>query len=377
MARYALSVLVAALMVLLGGRAGAEQNNPKATPVYVLDIDTEDSDDQAEALTQALRARVRSAQGWSLTDTTQSLGKLIVVLKCPLKPDAACLQRIGDQLKADRFIWGQMTKKAPQVTVEVHLWSRGKPDVKASETYSENLKDPNDESLKKIAAKLFAGVTGSVTSGTVTVRATGAASGMVLVDGAERARLDAGVAKVDVPAGKHNVEVRAPGFEPWSQQVDVAAGGEQEITATLAPSKGEPPPVIVKSNIPVKKYAAYGLIGLGAVSLAVGVFEGIKFLGAKSDLNDDRGKVSGAVTDVCADLSTNAAIDACQNYKKAKDARMLGLIFGGIGAALIAGGVVLLVTDKPTEGAPQKDQAVRVIPTLSPTAAGLDVTVRF
>ncbi len=377
MARLALSVLVATLMVLFGGRASAEQNNPKATPVYVLDIDTEDSDDQAEALTSALRARVRSAQGWSLTDTTQSLGKLIVVLKCPVRPDAACLQRIGDQLKADRFIWGQMTKKDKQVTVELHLWSRGKPDVRAAETYSENLKDPNDESLKKVAAKLFAGVTGSVTSGTVTVRANGAASGMVLVDGAERARLDAGVAKLDVPAGAHAIEVRAPGFEPWSQQVNVPAGGEQEVVATLAPSKGEPPPVIVKSNLPIKKYAAYGLVGLGVVSIAVGVFEGIKFLGAKGDLNDERGKVSSSVTDVCADLSTNAAINACQNYKNAKDARTLGLIFGGIGAALVAGGVVLLVTDKPTEGGPPKDQALRVIPTLSPTAAGIDVSLRF
>lgn len=377
MARFALSLLVATLLLFLGGRAGAEQNNPKATPVYVLDIDTEDSDDQADALTQALRARVRAAQGWSLADTTQSLGKLIVVLKCPVKPDAPCLQRIGDQLKADRFVWGQMTKKASQVTIELHMWTRGKPEARTVETYSENLKDPNDDSLKKIAAKLFAAITNSATTGSVTVRAVGAATGMVLVDGQERAKLDAGVAKLDVPAGAHNIEVRAPGFDAWSQQLNVAPGADQEVTATLVASKGggEPPPVAVKSNLPVRKYASYAILGAGVIALGIGGFEGIKFLGAKSDLDDDRSKVSSSVQDVCADLSTPAAIDACQKYKNAKDARTLSFIFAGIGAALVTGGVVLLVTDPGTERG--KEQAVQVVPTITPRAAGLDVTVRF
>jgi hypothetical protein len=375
MTRLAFAFLVATLFVLASGRAYAEQNNPKATPVYVLDIDTDDSDDQADALTQALRARVRAAPGWSLSETTQSLQKLIVVLKCPPKPDAACLQHIADQIKADRFVWGQMTKKGNQVTINLHMWTRGKPDASASETYSDNLKDPNDDALKKIAAKLFAAVTGSVSSGTLTVRVQGSATGMVLVDGQERARLDNGVAKVDVPGGTHTVEVRASGFDSWSQQVTINAGAEQEVTATLTAGKpgGEPPPV-TPSRVPWRKYVAYGLIGLGAVTLGFAGFEGIKFLGAKGDLNDDRGKVSSSVQDVCADLSTPAAIDACQKYKDAKDARSLGIIVGAIGAAVLAGGVVLLVTDKPEQ---PKDQAVHVVPRISPTAGGIDVIVRF
>jgi hypothetical protein len=377
MTRLAFALFVVAIIVLTGHRAFAEQNNPKATPVYVLDIDTDDSDDQADALTQALRARVRQAPGWTLAETTQSLGKLIVVLKCPPKPDAACLQRIGDQIKADRFVWGQMTKRGKEVTIDLHLWTRGKPEARASETYSDNLKDPNDDGLKKIAAKLFATVTGSATTGTVTVRVQGSAAGLVLVDGQERAKLVDGVAKLDVPAGAHTVEVRASGFENWSQQVTVNAAAEQEVTATLVPGKpgGEPPPTAT-SPAPWRKIAGWVLVGVGGATLIVAGYEGIKFLGAKSDLDNDRSQVSTTVTDVCADLSTPAAIDGCSKYKDARDARSAMFIAGGIGVALAAAGVVLLVTDKPSSSG-QKDQAVRVVPMLSPKAAGVDVSIRF
>jgi hypothetical protein len=374
MTRLAFALFVAALVVLTGSRAFAEQNNPKATPVYVLDIDTEDSDDQADALTQALRLRVKEAPGWSLSDTTQSLGKLIVILKCPTKPDAACLQRIGDQLKADRFVWGQMTKRAKEVTIDLHLWTRGKPDVRATDTYSENLKDP--DALKPIATKLFATLTGSATTGTITVRVQGTAAATVFLDGQERGKIDGGVAKLEVAAGPHNLEVRATGFENWSQKVSVAVASDQEVTATLVAGKpgGEPAPTAT-TPLPWKKIAGWGLVGAGAISLVVAGVEGVKFLSAKSDLDDQRNMVSTNVQDVCQDLSTPAAITACAKYKEAKDARTLAFVFAGIGAALAAGGVVLLVTDKPSSE--QKDQAVRVVPMLSPKAAGVDVSIRF
>src|SRR5215475_7074308 len=119
------------LFVVLGGRdARADAPGPRAYPVYVLAIDTDDAEDQADALTGALRSRVRSAPGWSLQETTHALGMLTTALRCPARPDAACLQKIGDQLRTDRFLWGFLTKAAGnQVTAELHLWARGKPDA--------------------------------------------------------------------------------------------------------------------------------------------------------------------------------------------------------------------------------------------------------
>src|ERR1700679_4037287 len=125
--RFAFALLAAAAFAPTSRTAHAEPPNAKATPVYVLSIWTDDADDQADALTQALRSRVRQAQGWSLLETPQSFETLAIALKCPPKPDAACLQRIGDQLHSDHYIWGMMgRRKTPgEVTADMHLWSRG------------------------------------------------------------------------------------------------------------------------------------------------------------------------------------------------------------------------------------------------------------
>src|SRR5690349_6505730 len=132
--RLVWTLLAAAMLLSLPRYARAETPSARATPVYVLAVRTDDSDDQADALTLALRARVRVAAGWSLLDTNQSFETLSIALRCPPRPDGACLQRIGDQLKTDKYIWGTMRKRtAGQVIAELHLWSRGKPGTDATE----------------------------------------------------------------------------------------------------------------------------------------------------------------------------------------------------------------------------------------------------
>src|SRR5579859_3596369 len=99
--RLAFATLASTILGLAPLVARADTVSPKTTAVYVLSVWTDDADDQADALTQALRARVRQTPGWMLLDTTQSFETLSIALKCPSRPDAACLQRIGDQLHAD------------------------------------------------------------------------------------------------------------------------------------------------------------------------------------------------------------------------------------------------------------------------------------
>src|SRR6516164_8095028 len=106
-AHAALAVLITSVLApFASSPARAEPPNGRATPVYILTLWTDDSDDQADALTQALRSRVRQASGWSLLETNQSFETLSIALKCPSKPDPPCLQRIGDQLHADHYVWG-------------------------------------------------------------------------------------------------------------------------------------------------------------------------------------------------------------------------------------------------------------------------------
>jgi hypothetical protein len=381
MPRFAIAVLAAVILTSFGARARADSSTPKATALYVLEILTDDSDEQADALTQALRARARSAPGWTLLETQQSLEKLTVVLHCPPKPDAPCLQHIGDTLKADRYVWGTMSKKGPhQVGVELHLWARGKADTKAEQTLSDNLKDPSDDGLKKVAADLFAIVTGGVTTGSVTVHA-GAAGGMVLIDGAERARLDGGTTKIDVAVGPHALEVRADGSQPWTQQITVVAGGDQDITATLVPLGGAliPPPEAPSKPLPVRKIIAFSLLGAGAVAVAVGIYGGVKFLGDKSDLDNDRANIPTNVGDACAAKETLVEIRACSSYNSAHDDRTLELVGLGVGAVLVAGGLVVLLTDHGSESGPPKDAVgkLHLTPLLSPKIGGLAASVSF
>jgi hypothetical protein len=127
-------------------------------PVVVIDLDADEaSDDQADALTAALRARIANVPGWRLDASRPSMTLLSAALRCPHPPDSACLKRIGDQLETDHYIWGVVTKAPTQgdVVAEVHYWSRGEIEQAMRQTYSDNLTDQNDDALRRIALQML------------------------------------------------------------------------------------------------------------------------------------------------------------------------------------------------------------------------------
>lgn len=388
--RFALGLLAASAFGAVPRSAHAEPPNAKATPVYVLSIWTDDSDDQADALTQALRSRAREAQGWSLAETTQSFETLAIALKCPSRPDPPCLQRIGDQLHADHYVWGTMSKKrgAPgQVRADVHLWARGKGDTEAIETYSDNLRDASDESLRTVAARLFGKLTGTSAAGTLVVHA-GSGGGSVLVDGARKAALENGVARVDLPSGTHTVSVSVPGFDAASQSAAVPVGTEEDMTFTLSPSQPVPESAS-GSSFPVRKVLGYSSLVAGVGMLVAGGVEGMRWLNDKNDSHDIRRSFSSSITDVCnasqqlASGQPQKAIQACNDSKDAVTASALAWVFAGVGAALVGTGVWLVTGDHGSgEGSASAATAsskpkVDVVPLLGLQGGQLDVRVTF
>lgn len=395
--QFTLGLLAAFAIGAVPRTAHAEPPNAKATPVYVLSIWTDDSDDQADALTQALRSRVREAQGWSLAETTQSFETLSIALKCPNKPDPPCLQRIGDQLHADHYVWGTMNEKkgAPgEVKADVHLWARGKGDTEAIETYSDNLKDASDESLRAIAARLFGKLTGTGAAGTLVVHA-GTGGGSVLVDGAPKAVLENGMARVDLPSGAHTVSVRVPGFDSSSQSASVPVGTEEDMTFTLSPTQAASESTS-GSSFPVRKVLGYSSIVAGVGMLVAGGVEGMRYLSDYNDSNDIRkdmcapgGTCTPVITDVCdpaqqlASGQPQKATQACNDSKDAVTASTLAWIFSGVGAVLIGTGVWLVTTDHASsEGSTSAATAsskpkVDVRPLLGLQGGRLDVRVTF
>ena len=271
-------------------------------------------------------------------DASQSFETLAIALKCPPNPDTACLQRIGDQLKADHYVWGTMerNKGAPgEVKADLHLWTRGKPSVAAHGAFTDGLKDASDESLRVIATDLFGQLTGA-----------GASSG-----------------PVSPP----------PRTEP----------------AVELPRPPEPPAVAPPSGtgqaFPVRAALGYTALALGAGLLVAGGVEAANWIGDSNDSTNDRQLVPRSVTDVCADMTRPQALDACSKSRDAVTASTLAWVFAGVGAVLAGTGVWLVATDhrspEATSGevgrAEKSKPRLELLPSIEPRAGTLDVRVTF
>jgi hypothetical protein len=380
---FVLAMFTASVVLIV--RSATAQNG-RAIPLYVLSILTDDADDQADALTQALRTRARQTKGWTLAETTQSLETLAIALKCPARPDPPCLQRIGDQLHADRYVWGTLAKKkSGEVTADLHLWNRTKPESQASETYSDNLKDPSDEALRTVAARLFDQLTGAGAVGTLVVHA-GTGAGSVLIDGVPKGTLEAGTTRVEVAEGSHTIAVRIPKFEAPSLTTNVKVGAEQDVSFALAPaledSKGEEHEP--QQPFPTRQVIGYTALGASVLLIAGAVIEGVNWLADKNASDNDRASIPTTVMDVCNDMSSTAQ-DACAKSKDATTRSTLGWIFGGAGVALGGLGVWLITSDRPSGDAPLGSTAhataggmkIGLVPSFGPHGAAANLRIGF
>lgn len=77
-------------------------------------------------------------------------------------PTPACQARIGDAIKATRWLWGTLErgKTSGTVVARLHFWTREKSVADLSLEYSEKLAAPNDDALRKLAADSITKLTG-------------------------------------------------------------------------------------------------------------------------------------------------------------------------------------------------------------------------
>lgn len=373
------SCVVGMLVCLLAPRtARADQPGAHTVPVAVLAFDSEDSEEQADALTSALRSRIRAAQGWSLIETTQSLGMMTAAFKCPARPTPECQQKIAEQLKAERYIFGFVTKgpTTGQVTAEVHFYQKGKSDTVLKETYADNLKDGNDDTLRKIAARIVDRLGGTAV-GVIVVKSS-EPSGDVVVDGEKHVPLDKGTARIELAAGGHSVEVASPASPNGGtskRNVIVTAGRETVVEFSGAPTT-EPPKEAARSN--TRKIIGGVTMGAGAVLGAIAVVELVRYLDLQSQ-GDDR----------AAQLDKNNPIDGakeCRAYdQKCRDidnsSKMAsGLAIGlGAGAAVAIGVGAFVFFSDPGSGEKTATTTpkTRLVPSLGAGSGSLTVMGTF
>ncbi|CAN5212583.1 hypothetical protein BH09MYX1_BH09MYX1_63210 [soil metagenome] len=371
------SLLVSLLVLFAATSARAAD---KASAVHVISIDSDDAtEDHADAFTAILKMRLRSTPGWQLAESNSTLATLGPALRCPAHPDAPCLQRIADQLKTDRFFWGKVSPgpAAHMVTAEIHLWVRGKPEQVVKETFAENVKDQNDDNMKKIVNHIFDKLAGVSSDGLVNIKAN-VDDGIVLVDGKQMAKLDHANATITLPAGTHTITVESTQgtstMTTGPQPVSVVAGGEVSLAMELKPGAVITPiiPETPGKPAPVQKIVGISAMGVGAVLGVIGIVECVLFLGKRSQNQDDVAAIPDNITDIC---NYNQYKTQCENLKSGETARTLGFVLGGAGLAVFAVGVVLFATAPANKEAPAS--AFRFIPQVGPNGGGASVAFSF
>jgi hypothetical protein len=357
------------------------------TPIAVVGIDTDDADDHAEAFTGALRSRLRNTAGWRLAEGEQTLSLLTAALRCPKPPDAACEQKIAEQLKVDRFVWGTARKAAgKKITVELHAYRKGVPAVVASESYADNLKDQNDDALRQIAYTLFQKVVGS-SNAWVTIKA-GNAAGHVSVDGGAKVPFEKGILRTAVEPGARKLEVVLKGGKAQLFELNLAAQEEKELLVAVAPGTGGD--TAASEPVPWKRYGGYAALGVGVVT---GIFTVVKITDYTSAASkqDELLPTVPAGRDVCA-LSTIAdtqrgganAEAACRNNDEAKSASTAAFVFGGVTVVALAAGAYLVLTSKDgpkNSDAPAKPKTAKrswgATPVFAPNGGGVSLSGEF
>lgn len=378
--RLVLVMLFMVVVLAMPRFARADQPGAHTVPVAVLAFDSEDSEEQADAISGAIRSRIRApqTQGWSLIETTQSLGMMTAAMKCPTRPPPECQQKIGEQLKAERYIFGFVSKGPTQnqVTVEVHLYQRGKPDTVVKESYADNLKDPNDDTLGKIAAHIVERL-GGTSLGVVVVRSS-ELTGDVVVDGEKHVPLVKGVAKIELAAGGHAIELASGSGAPIKRNVLVTTGRETVVDLSSAPVT-EPPNEASKTS--TRKLIGGISMGAGAVLAGIAVYEVIHYLSLQSDGEERATHVDKTnPPKPCKDTDPE-----CQRIdKSSKVASGLAIGLGATAAVALGFGAYMFFTapsssEKPTNAAsttPPKPKT-RVVPTIGTGSGGVVVVGTF
>jgi len=365
--RWALASTAAAALLCSGAPALAAEPGPDTLPINVIAVQTDSADDQAEALTKALRGAVRAMPGWSLGEGDYSLEVLTLSLKCPEPPDANCQSRIADQIKADRYVWGTLKKKGKKTGVvvgQLNLWVRGKGTSKWPLEYSANLTDQNDDSLRRLATEAIQNLTGGPPKGGVHVRA-GNVAGQVFVDGQPIGALKSGDGTFMVPSGPHKVTVKAVGYADTESQVVVKpTGAPLELTLTLV-SAGDRTPTNWR------RVGGFTALGVGVAAAAVGFASMAQVKSAQDAIGDARDKEQSSI-DVCdgGHAKTYGIAGACSKGKTFQTVQIamfpLAAVLGGVGIFLVATG---------GKSAPRTGWQVQ--PLLGPNAGKLDLTYTF
>lgn len=378
------SLLVAAPLVVHAAPAAAA-----GPPIYVLEVSTEDADDQAKALTSALKSRVKALPDRTLGEADISLQVVVLALKCGDVPDAACQGKIAEKINAQAYVWGTMRKQAGnQVLADLHLWQKGQPEVRQQFTYSDNLTEAADPALVRLADQMVQKLLNFGKVGTVRVMAARSIAGQLLVDGKPSGTFTNGQAELTLPVGEHRFEVRNGDRTLASAMGKVSATGVLDVQ--LADGSGVTDTGPQPGAGSWKKTAGYVGVGVGGAFILGGFYSMLKVNSVnKDDKFDAYRRGFGADEDICdrADRGTPSKVPGAATPSEAKDLcstgstfQTLQYVFFGLGAVSAGAGAYFLATAPKDGAAPPPATGrprLRVTPVAGRELTGVDLRLVF
>ena len=387
--RRTLTALTLAAATVAAVPAHAEASDSQR--VQVLAMMSDDGFQQAQALTIALKRAVTRAEGWSLGKGDFSLEVMVAALNCPSPPDSSCQQKIGKKVGTNRYVWGTLKLEGKEAVAVLHLWENGAEKQQTTLRYSANLTDASDDTLLKIAEDGFSKLVGAA-EGKLGLTA-GNVSGDVLVDGQPAGSIKNGHSQLSLPAGEHEVRVRAAGYHEAIGTVTIKPGESTDLTLSPSPVAGATGPGDQGGgNTPTdyRKIAGWATVGVGgAVALTGGAFWLKSFLQTQNPPDGFQAYAKDFKSgDVCQHAQDNsaafypdanlaehraAALDYCDSNSQTKT---IAFILLPVGAVIAGVGTYLLVTDKPQH---EKVEGKRIQPflELGPRGGRLDVRMTF
>jgi len=373
--------LFATVPVLSGERsAQADDPGPDVAPVAVLAIQTTDAYDQAEALTKALAYVVRNAPGYSLSDGDHSLEVIALNLDCEMPPDAACQTKIADAIEEDSYLWGTIAMDGVRVKGSLHYWVRGKGTKSTKLHYSANLTESADGALRSVARKAAYEVTGGPPPAELLIIA-GKINAQVYANGELIGTLEAGRGKFKLPAGSHEITLKAEGHEDLTSPIEAQAGGSIELSLTPVPEKS-------RGEVDFRKVGGFIGLGMGAAFGVVGLVSHLRVNADREDeaWNAFRQQYPG-VDDVCSSARSGAVTtnpqpgaltreEAIALCDRAETFELMQAIFYPLAAVSTGFGLYLLGTAEWGDGETEQGN-ITISPRVGLHGGDLSVKVRF
>ncbi|MCZ7680765.1 MAG: PEGA domain-containing protein [Sandaracinaceae bacterium] len=264
----------------------------------------------------------------------------------------------------ERFDRAYELEPAPRTLAQIALAEQALARFVDAEAHLREALAADDAFIRR-HRRLLEAALAEIAANLADLRVTGPAGATVTVSGREVGTLPL-EGPVRVAIGTVRVEVRAEGFEPRSEEIEVAAGASPEIAVELTPLpegpdevEPDPTPVPVTaagiSTSDVLTIGGIAALGAGAVSLAIA--SGLMVV------REDHAQAR----QTCSDLDP-----ACRDhFYAAVDAETAGVAMYVVGGVLAAAGGALLVLG--LTGERRGDTALRCAPAL----AGLACQGRF